>query len=508
MPLLRYRSACIGSSEEVAAQRSGYHRGALGRLLHRRRDHGSSASSRSSSTPPRTDRLTESVSSCSSLSLASSTLSNRGLFSRGNATASAGSAGRGGLQPGLSEDFDSTWASGDAIPMFPTLRAPKDYVGFANLPNQVYRKAVKKGFEFNLMVAGETGLGKSTLVNSMFLADIYPCDRPLSSQRAKKTVQVEEIRVLLKEGSVDLALTIADTPGFGDAVDNTGCWQPIIDYIEAQNAEFYVAESRVHRVPFHDSRVHCCLYFIAPSGHGMKTLDIEFMKKLHDKVNIVPVIAKADTMTVEECSRFKREILDEIKQNNILIYEFPNPEDDEERKLQKSLKDRVPFAVVGSSTMEEVNGRMVRGRRYPWGVAEVENADHCDFAALRDMLIKTNMQDLKDITNDVHYENYRFQKLTSLVGSDRCDNSLLIHMEEEKKQNEASLERTRKLLEEAYKMKVNEIERRLKQTEADFRKKEEQMKKWLEQDKFELQERRRIFEKEKSLFEMTHRDMI
>ena len=29
------------------------------------------------------------------------------------------------------------------------------YVGFANLPNQVHRKSVKKGFEFTLMVAGK-----------------------------------------------------------------------------------------------------------------------------------------------------------------------------------------------------------------------------------------------------------------------------------------------------------------------------------------------------------------
>ena len=47
------------------------------------------------------------------------------------------------------------------------------YVGFANLPNQVYRKAVKKGFEFNLMVIGESGLGKSTFINSLFLAELY-----------------------------------------------------------------------------------------------------------------------------------------------------------------------------------------------------------------------------------------------------------------------------------------------------------------------------------------------
>lgn len=35
----------------------------------------------------------------------------------------------------------------------------KQYVGFATLPNQVHRKSVKKGFDFTLMVAGETAHG-------------------------------------------------------------------------------------------------------------------------------------------------------------------------------------------------------------------------------------------------------------------------------------------------------------------------------------------------------------
>lgn len=56
---------------------------------------------------------------------------------------------------------------------FSSLETP-GYVGFANLPNQVHRKSVKKGFEFTLMVVGESGLGKSTLVNSLFLTDLYP----------------------------------------------------------------------------------------------------------------------------------------------------------------------------------------------------------------------------------------------------------------------------------------------------------------------------------------------
>ena len=55
------------------------------------------------------------------------------------------------------------------------------YVGFANLPNQVHRKYVKKGFEFTLMVVGESGLGKSTLINSLFLTDLYPEKNVLNS---------------------------------------------------------------------------------------------------------------------------------------------------------------------------------------------------------------------------------------------------------------------------------------------------------------------------------------
>jgi septin 7 len=30
------------------------------------------------------------------------------------------------------------------------------YVGFANLPNQWHRKSVRKGFNFNVMVVGES----------------------------------------------------------------------------------------------------------------------------------------------------------------------------------------------------------------------------------------------------------------------------------------------------------------------------------------------------------------
>ena len=94
------------------------------------------------------------------------------------------------------------------------------YVGFANLPNQVYRKAVKSGFNFNLMVVGESGLGKSTLINSMFLTDIYLSCKSKEEQssvpslsKLPQTLKIQEHKVKLVENDVHLALTVIDTPG-------------------------------------------------------------------------------------------------------------------------------------------------------------------------------------------------------------------------------------------------------------------------------------------------------
>lgn len=75
----------------------------------------------------------------------------------------------------------------------------------------------------------------------------------------------------------------------------------------------------------------------------------------------------------------------------------------------------MPFAVVGANTMVEVSGKKIRGRQYPWGIVEVENPKHCDFVKIRTMLI-THMQDLQEVTHDVHYENYRSNRLASNDG--------------------------------------------------------------------------------------------
>lgn len=258
----------------------------------------------------------------------------------------------------------------------------------------------------------------------MFLTDIYSAEYPGPSQRASQTVDVTSTKVALKEKNVNLLLTVVDTPGFGFAVDNSECWKPVVDHIEHRYEEYLNAETRLHRTNVPDNRVHVCLYFIQASGHSLKPIDIEFMKNLHDKVNIIPVIAKADTLTPDECTQFKMNVLNDIQREKIKIYQFPEGDDDEENKQLKALKSRIPFAVVGSNyVVETASGERKRGRKYPWGIVEVDNLEHSDFVALRNLLIRTYMLDLLDTTNNVHYENYRCRKLSGMGADKRLSTS-------------------------------------------------------------------------------------
>lgn len=294
----------------------------------------------------------------------------------------------------------------------------RDYIGFATLPEQIHRKSVKRGFDFTLMVVGESGLGKSTLVNSLFLSDLYK-DRIIGEVQDKieQTTKIEKKTMDIEERGVKLRLTVVDTPGFGDALNCEDSWKVCVNYIDDQFRQYFTDESGLNRKNIQDNRVHCCLYFIPPYGHGLRQIDIETMKRLHQKVNIVPVIAKADTLTAPEVWKLKQRILADIEENQIQIYQFPECDSDEDEEFQqqdRELKAAVPFSVIGSNTVIEVGGTRVRGRQYPWGVVEVENPKHSDFNKLRNMLITTHMQDLKDVTEDVHYENFRAQCISQL----------------------------------------------------------------------------------------------
>ncbi|XP_022656519.1 protein peanut-like isoform X4 [Varroa destructor] len=410
--------------------------------------------------------------------------------------------------------------------------AVDDDEGHGHMPDVLASKEYQKGFE-SPRVSEKTSLYASSSFRSETnggsgdytskYKDVGACANTLS----KLDGPVGFSTLPEQEGQVTLTLTIVDTPGFGGNLDNTNCWMPLIDFIEDKYAEYLQEETKIQRsAHIVDNRVHCCLYFIAPSGHGLKSLDVEVMKKLHDKVNIVPVIAKADTFTPEECQLFKRRIQNELTQHGIKVYDFPSLNEISENgsmevggsdgtdlkngTVSKSIKDRLPFAIVGSNALIEIGGKKVRARKYPWGTVEVDSIEHCDFIPLRNVLIRSHMQDLKEVTHNCHYEHFRVRKLTGGACAPpeggASNKNPLAQMEEEKKEHDAKVAKMRQEMETVFAMKVKEKLQKLEENETERSRRHEEQMKSLEQQRAELEERERNFERERFAFEATHQE--
>lgn len=64
-----------------------------------------------------------------------------------------------------------------------------------------------------------------------------------------------------------------------------------MEFIDAQFEAYLQEELKIKRTlhSYHDTRIHACLYFIAPTGHSLKSLDLVTMKKLDSKVSFTSV---------------------------------------------------------------------------------------------------------------------------------------------------------------------------------------------------------------------------
>jgi len=305
--------------------------------------------------------------------------------------------------------------SNNVDPVFPSV-----YVGLDTLPSQIERKLLKRGFQFNVICVGQTGLGKSTLINTIFASHLIDSKGRLAPEEPiRSTTEIQAVSHIIEENGVRLRLNIVDTPGYGDLINNERCWDPIVKYIKDQHSAYLRKELTAQRERYlQDTRIHCCLFFIQPSGHALKPIDIVVLKKLSEFVNVVPVIAKSDSLTLEERQAFKERIKEEFSFHNLRMYPYENEEHDpEEVALNAQIKNMIPFAVVGSEKTIVVGGKQVRGRQNRWGVVNVEDEQHCEFVHLRNFLTRTHLQDLIETTSQIHYESFRAKQLLALKES-------------------------------------------------------------------------------------------
>lgn len=122
-------------------------------------------------------------------------------------------------------------------------------------------------------------------------------------------------------------------------------------------------------------------------------MDLEFLQRVCTKVNVIPVIGRADSLLPNEIATYKAavllfltyKILREFEQHDIRAYPTFHADD---KEFISELEQYMPFSIIGSDKLISVKGKMVRGRTYRWGSVEVENPLHCDFLHLKQMLIR------------------------------------------------------------------------------------------------------------------------
>ncbi|KAJ1151967.1 hypothetical protein NDU88_004746 [Pleurodeles waltl] len=124
------------------------------------------------------------------------------------------------------------------------------------------------------------------------------------------------------------------------------------------------------------------------------------------------------------------------------------------------------------------------------------------------------MQDLKDVTDNVHYEAYRKLEAVTCNGGDKNKNkgqltkydtvagmSPLAQMEEERRDLVNKMKKMEMEMEQVFEMNVKEKDQKLKDSEAELQRRHGQMKRNLEAQHKELKEKSRQFEDEKLSWE-------
>lgn len=288
------------------------------------------------------------------------------------------------------------------------------------------RKTIKKLINFSVMIIGESGLGRSTLINSLCGGNSIVPTSLTAQQDAfskKLTLRHENVELEDNEGH-KISLNIIDTPNFANAINCDDDFKIVVDFVRHQYDEVLLEESRVKRNPrFKDGRIHVLLYMVNATGHGLLEVDVKFMQHVSGLVNIIPVIAKADALTPAELKLNKQLVLEDLNNYGINYYKFNEYEyeqdyiDDEIIAYNKYLNLLIPFAIIGANTYQELldDDDLVKLRVLNPAYAvpiNVELPEFNDFTILKNVLLITHLNEFKEITHDVIYENYRTEALS------------------------------------------------------------------------------------------------
>ncbi|KAF9425884.1 hypothetical protein BGZ94_007134 [Podila epigama] len=239
------------------------------------------------------------------------------------------------------------------------------------------------------LLLGDVGVGKSSFVDAFVstlsgLHAVSPKQEsiPVPTTSASTTpapIQLDTVHVTTKailkhddttspfDDPLDLIppkvtipardLTFATIPGYSSTINPSTVLTLTDDYLNhhlhsvtsvfspsipaSQLAWFLIAGSHAHTLPT------CAFYFVL---YELKPVDILYMKMIHEKVNLVPILTKADTLSRNELWSMKRRMLRQLKLNGIKIQSFGHDMETLESMVEKRQSGAAPFVVSTRKT--------------------------------------------------------------------------------------------------------------------------------------------------------------
>lgn len=276
-----------------------------------------------------------------------------------------------------------------------------------------------------------------------------------------------------------VGLTLYDSQGLEKSIVDLQLSE-MSSFIESRFEETFVEEQKVSRAAgARDTHIHCVLLLLDParlqanvkssssrSSPGMSptttehgsmldaTIDIDVLRKLNNLTTVIPIISKADTVTVPQMVALKHTLHEELRQLdfhplNVLNFgseagsstgsedDSDNDEEDtnsshtedygtsdgESKSIGVAISNLstpakqsmiidadlpdIPMSIISPDVYEEG----LVGRRFPWGFADPNNSAHCDFPRVKESIFSDWRDDLREASRVRCYEKWRTTRL-------------------------------------------------------------------------------------------------
>ncbi|KAI6247455.1 Septin-8-B [Erysiphe necator] len=196
------------------------------------------------------------------------------------------------------------------------------------------------------------------------------------------------------------------------------------------------------------------------TGRMEDDIEIKVIRALQGKAIVLPIIAKADIVTSTHMDFLKRKIREKLWKANLNPFDVLETEDDVNDSFQTSSKTDTRSHVIADGEIEDLAkhkslkpnrnsitasikstentsrlGNCLKknstfpfstispdlydpqsaGRKFPWGLADPLNSEHCDFVYLKNMVFYEWRDDLQEVCRNILYERWRTNRFLRCV---------------------------------------------------------------------------------------------